>query len=80
MSTATMPAVVKCHECQKQHDPDALSECTKCGAGFCASCRRCFCDDINDVIEDLHRAADNRGKHPELLASLRVVLAGLQAS
>ena len=55
------------------------SECSTCGGIIPITEHRCLCDEINDAMESLKAAADNRGKHAELLASLRVVLRGLQA-
>lgn len=82
MCTATQPVqTLKCYECKTPRPTDELSECGTCGARICPSptCYRCYCDDIQDAVRDLTTAANFTGQHKELLASLRVILVGLQA-
>jgi hypothetical protein len=79
MNAATQQVqLMKCHECKTPHHNDELSECVKCEARTCRACYRCFCDDIKDVVSDLTLAAEYTGQYPELLASLRVTLRGIQ--
>jgi len=81
MCTAAQPVqLMKCHECKKPHHTDELSECATCAARSCPSCHRCLCDDIKDTVRDLTLVADYTGQHKELLASLRVILVGLNAA
>lgn len=58
----------------------AHSTCNHCSSTIPLSGHRCLCDDITDTMEDLKAVADRTGQHKELLASLRVTLAALQAA
>ena len=74
------PAQAKaaCGSCSKQVHESDLSSCPVCDATFCGACSQYTCDRIKEVFEDLTAVVNRTGTHGELLAHLRVSLAGLR--
>jgi hypothetical protein len=76
----TQPAIVavRCGSCNSSVPEADLSTCAVCDSGFCGACSQCTCDHIKEIFEDLTAVVNRTGAHGQLLAHLRVSLAGLR--